>query len=197
LFYHGRLAYREESWHDLFNALVWLTFPRAKATLNAQHLASMTDETPSARGCRRDALTQFDEDGMVVVTFRPDLLGMLRSFQWAQLFWQHREDVQHSIRWFIFGHAQYEKALNPFVGQTAKGICLIAEPGWQNDPLSAQLEWIDEHLSAYLASPALSSPVDLSPVPVLGIPGWYGANQSQEFYFNTHYFRPGRKRQPA
>ena len=28
----GEVETRPESWHDVFNALVWITFPRAKAT---------------------------------------------------------------------------------------------------------------------------------------------------------------------
>ena len=33
----GEVQTRPENWHDLFNALVWLTFPKAKAAINARH----------------------------------------------------------------------------------------------------------------------------------------------------------------
>ena len=32
---------RADNWHDLFNVLVWCTFPRAKAALNACHVREM------------------------------------------------------------------------------------------------------------------------------------------------------------
>src|SRR5947209_15208983 len=35
----GEIPTRLENWHDLFNALAWITYPRAKARLNAQHVA--------------------------------------------------------------------------------------------------------------------------------------------------------------
>ena len=33
---------------------------------------------------------------------------------------------------------------------------------------------------------------ELSPLPVLGVPGWWDGNEQEEFYDNTGYFRPGR-----
>ena len=36
----GCVRLREGSWHDAFNALAWLAFPRTKAALNAVHVAA-------------------------------------------------------------------------------------------------------------------------------------------------------------
>ena len=33
---------------------------------------------------------------------------------------------------------------------------------------------------------------ELSPLPVLGVPGWWKDNEQESFYDNTGYFRPGR-----
>ena len=38
----GEVQTRENNWHDLFNALVWLVFPQAKAAINARHYRSLT-----------------------------------------------------------------------------------------------------------------------------------------------------------
>jgi hypothetical protein len=38
----------------------------------------------------------------------------------------------------------------------------------------------------------LSHGRELSPLPVLGVPGWWGGNEQENFYENTDYFRPGR-----
>jgi hypothetical protein len=37
----GEVATRPGNWHDFFNALVWLTFPLAKAALNARHAGAL------------------------------------------------------------------------------------------------------------------------------------------------------------
>ena len=34
--------------------------------------------------------------------------------------------------------------------------------------------------------------VELAPLPVLGVPGWWPDNEAQGFYDNSDYFRPGR-----
>jgi hypothetical protein len=33
-----------------------------------------------------------------------------------------------------------------------------------------------------------------SPLPVLGVPGWWAENEQESFYDNRTYFRPGRMR---
>ena len=38
-------------------------------------------------------------------------------------------------------------------------------------------------------------PAELAPLPVLGVPGWWAANEAASFYDNRDYFRPGRSRQ--
>ena len=50
LFLDGELQVRERNWHDVLNVLVWLTFPRAKAALNARHYAAL--EAQQAAGSR-------------------------------------------------------------------------------------------------------------------------------------------------
>jgi hypothetical protein len=40
---------------------------------------------------------------------------------------------------------------------------------------------------------ALATPRDLSPLPLMGIPGWCADNEDPAFYGNTRIFRPGRR----
>jgi hypothetical protein len=175
-------------WHDLFNVLVWCVFPRAKAALNRRHVIEMGHELPRKRGRARDALTQFDEDGVVVLSTVPELLGLIRAFQWKQLFSERRAQVLEHMHFLVFGHALYEKLLDPFVGVTGKAL-LLDIPAGTDDAVSIAdgrvAEWID---AAMLASPA-----DLQPLPVLGIPGWYPGSLQASFYDNAVYFRPGRR----
>ena len=190
----GAVEHRDESWHDLLNALVWMTYPRTKAVLNRRHVTEMARESDGRRSRARDALTQFDEDGLVVVSEREELLGLLRGFHWHELFWNRRNDVQSAMRWFVFGHAQYEKALQPFVGMTAKAVTICVAPGFCSKPYAQQLEDVDR-LTAQLISSreALSAPEALAPVPVLGVPGWSAQSAHESFYEDHTYFRSGRR----
>jgi hypothetical protein len=178
----------------LFNALAWMTFPRAKAALNARHVAELAKQTQGRRGAARDALTQFDEDGMVVVSEQADLLDLLHAFRWSELFWQRRSEVTRSMRWFVFGHAQYEKALQPFVGLTAKALTLNVERGFCALSDASQMERVDRLTAGIVGQrDQLASPRDLAPVPVLGIPGWSAQSEHESFYADRRYFRSGRQ----
>jgi hypothetical protein len=171
-----------------------MTFRRAKAALNRRHAAELDSETIGRRSTTRDALTQFDEDGMLVMSERADLLDLLRGFEWRELFWQRRIDVAASMRWFVFGHAQYEKALQPYIGLTAKALTASVPPGFCAMPCASQLEQVDCLAEQIIATPgALSSPRAFSPVPVLGIPGWSTQSEHMSFYDDHSYFRPGRR----
>src|SRR5690606_22316861 len=119
----GEVETRPENWHDLFNALVWIAFPRAKAAINAQHAALLEergDAEARHRGPERDALTLFDEGGVVVATCAPQLMRLVRDFEWKALFWERREALVATTRFLAFGHACYEQALAPYIGMVAK-----------------------------------------------------------------------------
>jgi hypothetical protein len=192
----GEVPVRAFSWHDLFNALVWMAFPTAKAALNSRHFQAMAARTATVRSPEEDALTLFDEEGVAVLSSDPELLALLSSFKWRELFWERRDEVRQRMRFLLFGHALYEKALNPFVGMTGKGLLFpvpsrtIALPG---EALSKE---VDRLLALHIFSPEnLKSGSAFSPLPVLGIPGWWPENESETFYANEQYFRPGRARQ--
>ena len=90
----GEVPTRENNWHDLLNALVWLTFPETKAVLNARHYHELMEERASVnagRGAVRDVNTLLDESGVIVVYADAELAELLRNFKWKELFWQRRE----------------------------------------------------------------------------------------------------------
>ena len=93
----GEVQMRAHNWHDLLNALVWLTFPKTKAVLNARHFHALIEEQASGntrRGTVRDVNTLFDESGVIVVYADAELAALLRNFKWQELFWQRREQVR-------------------------------------------------------------------------------------------------------
>jgi hypothetical protein len=195
----GELQVREDDWHDYFNLLVWLALPATKAALNARHYAALREQGAAGapnRGPVQDALTLFDEGGVIVASDDDELLACLREWRWKDLFWGHRARARARMRFFIFGHALYEKALRPFIGITGRGILLKTGPGLAAAPLREQLDVIDAGVAAYLSDPAsLSATRELAVVPVLGVPGWCPDNEKEAFYDDQDYFRPGRSRE--
>ena len=187
---------REDNWHDFFNGLVWLSFPRAKAALNARHAAALSlaiEASPAGRGRARDAMTHFDECGVVVVSSDPALLDLIRNFDWRALFWHRRADLGKALRCFIFGHATYEQLLTPFRGLTAKAVLYEVSEDWLQQPLLAQLAGIDQRLAVALAAGAHADPRSLHPLPLMGFPGVTPDNEQAGYYDDTWQFRPGRR----
>jgi hypothetical protein len=190
----GEIPVRPVNWHDLLNALVWMAFPTSKAALNARHCAAMQSESHSARSPTRDALTHFDEDGVVVLCADPELSALLIGFAWKELFWVRRAAVRRAMRFLLFGHALFDKARAPFVGMTGKAVVFdVAAAALAQD--AGQLARDADRLTAlHVLDPArMLSPRVLSPLPVLGVPGWWDANEAADFYDNPDYFRPSRR----
>src|SRR5882672_5179078 len=193
IFETGEVQTRPDSWHDLFNALAWLAFPRTKAVLNRHHYEQIKSRVGERlRGTVRDVLTLFDEGGIVVAAADAELSCLLREFRWKELFWKRRTEVRRSMRFYVFGHAIYEKALEPYKGVTAKALILDAAPGLLDAPIERQLRELDARAADYFSgTQALASTRNLSPLPILGIPGWEPANASEEYYDDPSQFRPG------
>ncbi len=69
----GEVPTRADDWHDLFNALAFLAFPRSKRALHARQygllrarLSPGAKRLPNARTREQDALALFDEGGLCV-----------------------------------------------------------------------------------------------------------------------------------
>ncbi len=189
----GEVETRPDNWHDFFNALVWMTFPGAKSALNARHALSLAVHLAgSGRGRGRDAMTHFDECGVVVVSSDASLLELIAAFRWKELFWQRRADLGARLRCFVFGHATYEQLLSPFPGLTAKGVLREVSPQWLEEPLAVQLADVDQQQARELASAAHGDPRALHPLPLMGFPGVTPASEDAAYYDDLWQFRPGR-----
>jgi hypothetical protein len=194
IFETGEVQTRPDNWHDLFNALVWLAFPKTKAVLNRRHHEQIIARRGERlRGTARDVLTLFDEGGIVVGAARTTLSSLLRDFRWKELFWTNRAEVLRSMRFHVFGHAIYEKALEPYKGVTAKALIIDVGPELLRAPTERQLAELDVGAARHFSgSDALASTRSLSPLPILGIPGWDPANEREAYYDDASQFRPGR-----
>lgn len=198
LYLRGELQVREGNWHDLFNVLAWLAFPLAKAALNRRHHVALEKQRAAGRANRgpaQDALTLFDEGGVIVASSSDDLLACLRDWRWKDLFWGQRARLPAQMRFCLFGHAIYEKALSPFVGITSRGILLKVEHELLAAPLPEQLAVLDARIAEHLSDERrVAATRELAVVPVLGVPGWHAGNEREEFYDDKDYFRPARLR---
>ena len=196
IFENAELQVRPGDWHDCFNALVWLAFPRAKAALNARHYRSLQEQRAAGRANRgpvQDALTLFDEGGVVVASCDASLLALIRGFRWKELFWTGRGRLAGRIAFTVFGHALYEKAQRPFRGITGRAILLEVEPALLAMPVEEQTGSLDARLAAVIAAPeCLTATRDLEVLPLLGVPGWHPGTADESFYDDADYFRPGR-----
>lgn len=159
--------------HDLFNGLAWLSWPRTKRHLNllqARQISLLGTVGP--RGALRDALTVFDENAAVLQA-PAVLVDALRQRDWKRLFVERREQWQ-AARIVVFGHALIEKLIQPRKAITAHV--------WVIDELR------DEALAANL-TPATLAAKPFLPLPVLGVPGWWKANEYPAFYDDGQVFR--------
>ncbi|MDO6695585.1 DUF3025 domain-containing protein [Aliiglaciecola sp. 3_MG-2023] len=206
---------RPNSWHDLFNGLIWLSFPNTKTLLNQWHVEDIQAHGLTPRTQRRNQITLFDECGIILAVSDSQVCEYLANHQWQKVFIEDRHKwVNHcsmldhdvkvasnkdgqidnpQIKAFVFGHANYEMLLNPFIGLTGKWLAIRVNDSFFSENYAQQLSILDLSLYHYLLSKnSLSNTGKLPPIPLLGIPSWYPANRYKEFYLNEEYFRPAR-----
>lgn len=193
IYLSGEIQTRTGNWHDFFNALVWVAFPRTKTALNACHFSALArgPATPN-RAPARDALTLFDESGVAVVYADETLAELLRAFRWKELFHERRRAVREGMRFVVFGHSLHEKALQPYIGLTGKGLLLKTREDFFARSAGEQARALDDMMAERFTPGAQPDKGELTPVPLLGVPGWWQGNEEGTFYDNREYFRPRR-----
>lgn len=181
----GRIATREGNWHDLFNAAVWCRYPALKQAFNARQCAHIATMGPRDRNRAQYALTQFDEAGVVVRLRDPALLPLWDRHDWRTLFLDHAEawrsgDIAIAA---VVGHALLEIALVPDLFMVGK--CLVVQGDHDDDAC------VDLVAKAVRESRVCNDPLELRPLPLAGIPGWY-PGQDAAFYETAECFQPVR-----
>ena len=193
----GEIETRPSNWHDSFNALTWLSYPLTKAVLNASHHRALHENGTSNSGRRgplRDALTQFDECGVAVVSSDRELWEGICAHRWKEVFWTRRAAIQRGLRVFVFGHASFDLLRTPRLGLCGKALFLQVDEEWLALSSPAQRADVDlrmaQRFSGELA--AYGRPWEFHPLPLLGIPGATPDNQIPAYYDDTRQFRPLR-----
>lgn len=182
--------------HDFFNALYWDLFPITKTRLNqlqAEQIAQL--DSVKQRGAVRDAMTLLDENGALLIA-PPELWETLIAMDWQRLFITLRPLWQQA-RLVPFGHALLEKLVNPrkpitahvYIAQNAiKNIAFQAINTTATDDFYSNL---DVYIATDLSAEKLASK-PFAPLPILGVPNWWGANEDPQFYDDEAVFRKRR-----
>ncbi|WP_026075573.1 DUF3025 domain-containing protein [Noviherbaspirillum massiliense] len=186
-----------ENLHDFFNALVWLTFPNIKRQLNALQAAQLAKAASSGanadatahRGRLRDAATIFDENAALLVCRDAELLDALRAHRWHEAFVERRPAFDNTCEVWLFGHALMEKLVTPYKSITAHAWQVKADHAFFAMSVEEKRCWLDSEVTRQLSGGLSTS--DFTPLPVLGVPGWWNA-QDEAFYQDVAVFRPKR-----
>ncbi|CUI05888.1 DUF3025 domain-containing protein [Massilia antarctica] len=184
-----------ENLHDFFNGLVWLTFPRIKQQLNALQAAQIAlAGVGKSRGAARDGATIFDENSALLVVRAglagEQLVAALRAHGWIEALYERRAAFGADAEVWLFGHALMEKLVAPRKAITAHTRVVVAGDDYFALPHDGRRAWIDRQVAAELAAEGLSTAC-FTPLPVLGVPGWW-EGQDHAFYADTTVFRPKR-----
>jgi hypothetical protein len=180
----GLIATRESNWHDLFNALVWLSHSDLKCAVNTAYVTWAAATPGSNRSRAQSALTHFDEAGALVV-LPARLLDAWDRHDWPALFHRERACWGTQVQVLVFGHALFEHLLVPDLLPVAQCLAL-ADTRALADALRAIVA--DIH-----AGRRLRDPQELRPLPLAGLPGWHMRGDDEAFYRTAPCFRPVRE----
>ena len=192
----GNVPTRIDNWHDLFGGLIWVLFPKTKTLLNKMHIEQINEHGLVKRSTSRNAITLLDECGVLLPYNVDDNIGkeiksQLQNHLWHEAFVTNRALWNKHISAFMFGHANYEMATKPYLGLTGKALFLPVSEDFYRLSLKRQYKYLDTVLyKQIIDNHLLKNNKSLSPMPFLGIPGWYADNENVEFYNNVNYFRP-------
>jgi hypothetical protein len=168
--------------HDFFNGLCWTQWPHAKRQLNrlqAQEIERLG--VAGRRGAVRDAITVFDENGALLQA-PPLLWEALLARDWRRLFVELRPHWREA-RLLVFGHALLESSPTPRKDLTAHV--------WRTPVTLEPRAALDATLAAAFSADAFAAK-PFTPLPVLGVPGWWRENENFSFYDDSLVFRPRR-----
>ena len=169
--------------HDFFNGLCWLHFPLTKRRLNQLQAAQIAESgIQPVRGPARDGLTVFDENAAFFQG--PDALwDALAAKDWQSLFVTLRP-LWAQARLVLFGHALLEKLVSPRKPITAHV--------YRAQAATNSIADLDAWMAADLSAEKLATK-PFAHLPVLGVPGWWPANEDPSFYADASVFRAPRQ----
>ena len=152
----GRIPVREASWHDVFNVLAFVRFPRAKASLHARVLERQRERLRTGtrmRSREEDALTLLDE-AVIVIAGPAEGLARLDEIRPSHDLARIEACIRvQSLCAVVFGHALLEHLVydRPQIGA---GVLTLALP----DAVTPSLQAIDACLARTIVEGRLEQP---------------------------------------
>ncbi|MBU0791927.1 MAG: DUF3025 domain-containing protein [Gammaproteobacteria bacterium] len=183
----GQIPTRDIS-HDWYNGQVWLAFPKVKQLINTLHVqdAVKCAEQPgrlpaNGRSRLRDALTLFDESGALLLTTEWSLCNALLQHDWRSLLLDQRGNWDARAKVLLLGHGLLDS-----MSKAHKGLCAKVVPV-QVPSLDIELPELQRLLLFVVEQ--LRAPGNLSPLPVMGVPGWFRDSERPGFYDDSSVYR--------
>lgn len=182
---------RPSHWHDFFNMAVWAHFPKLRWALNALHVdPEIGPKDPrNGRAPAQNRAASFDETGMVVLSTSRCLLDELRALQFKRAFWELREELLATTRFWVVGHGMLESLLTPHSRLTARSL-LVQVPSLPRigEDLGDALRFAVDRVVAERIRTWRAGRIVFDPIPVLAIPG-FSDNDAREFYDDMRNIR--------
>ncbi|MCK7594132.1 DUF3025 domain-containing protein [Pseudomarimonas salicorniae] len=180
------IATREANWHDLLNALIWLRWPSVKRAMNARQAADVARLGNKQRSRGQQALTHFDEAGVLVLLRDRAALDDWDRHAWDRLF---PALAAEDVSVVVIGHALLEHALEP--GRLLVGKALVVI-----DPRLDREAAVGRVSAAIACGDLLQDPQEMRPLPLMGLRGWHPRGGDPGFCREAECFqpvRPGRR----
>jgi len=183
----GHIPTRDIS-HDWYNGQVWLAFPKVKQLINALHVRDAgsclerPDRLPAnGRSRLRDALTLFDESGALLLTTEWSLCTALLQHDWKTLLLDQRETWSARAKVLLLGHGLLDSMSKAHKGLCAKVVPVLVP--------TLDMELPELQRLMLLVVEQLRAPGNLSPLPVMGVPGWFRDSETPGFYEDSAVYR--------
>jgi hypothetical protein len=158
----GEVPTRERDWHDLFNLLCFATFPRVKHALHARQYAALQQRIepgsarlPAARTREQDALTLFDEGGVIVATTAEHLTTLRAAGEGLDGLAEAIAATPGPVPLAVIpvGHALYEHLVEGLMMPGARAMLVALDGAWPASDVEL-LARADQALAGVMADPA-------------------------------------------
>lgn len=150
---------RERDWHDLLNMLCFSTFPRSKLALHsrqyaclAQRITDNDSRLPNRRSREQDALTLFDEGGVVLVADEAAALQLAAAEPLGREALSLALCGARRLRVVPFGHALFEHEIEGIRCPGGATLVLTVPSLWAEQ--ASFLREVDQALVQRISDPA-------------------------------------------
>jgi len=172
----GAVPTREGSWHDVFNVLAFIAFPRAKLALHRRVLALRTTRAAAGapagvRSREEDALALLDEGSLVIAGPPAAIAALDEARRGGSLPRIDRVIRAHGLVAWVLGHALLEHLV---LERAPIGAGILTMPLAEPPTLAAVDRTLAERISAGDFPVPCTSPTLPWPDPT--VDGWLGGD---------------------